>query len=416
MALTKEELDQIKQSVSEEASTKTKEAVKEAETSITAKFEDFKKGLMTKSEFESFKAEKMDPINEVLAKVSKMEEASKAQGEAIQKIQLQKGAENSKSIEQFIEEQLGDTKKMKDLRSSGKCIEFTGAELKAAGVQSIAGTIPTASPYAPGPSGPLDIFNVQRNPNFITSKVDLGKSNQSILAWANELETIEGGAGLVDEGAQKPQVQHKFEVETSKAKKVAGWVKLTEEFDQDLPNFATNVRRMLQDDVYRAWDDQIQTDVIAAARPFEITALNGQIASANYYDALLALLGQVGSYNYPANTLALNWLTNVVLKTQKNDNRTPILPAFAGDIEGLQTFANKMAFKNVLAGDLKQYKVDIYKDFVLKIGWVNDDFITNQFVVLGEMRYHSYISSARKKALAYDNLDTIISKITSLAS
>lgn len=392
-------LKEITDKIGAEATEKFKVMKAEAEQQMSAKFAEMKTGLMSEQAFKDFQAEKMEPINAML---KQLETASKEQGTKIQTV-LERSVPNSKSLEQFIEEL---SPKIAELRSggSGKYMEFTGAQLKEAGVNSIAGAIPTPSPYAPGVSGPLQIFDIARNPNFITSHVDLGRTNQSRLAWANELDTIQGGAALVAEGALKPQIQHQFTIETSTAKKVAGWIELTEEFEQDLPNFASNVRRKLQEDVERAFDDLIQIDVQNAARPYEITSLDDQIAFANRWDAILAFMGQVGYYNYVPNTVAINWITNVMLQTAKSEDGVYLVPSFADSIEKMLVYANKMAIGHALVGDLKQYKVDIYKDFMLKVGWINDEFIYNKFAIVGEMRFHSYISDARKKALVYDSL------------
>jgi hypothetical protein len=410
MALDKETEQALLEKVGKEATEATKTAMKQAEIDLNAKAIEFKAGLMTEKDFTAFKEETMAPINETL---KKLEEASKEQGTKMAAL-IEKGTPNSKSLEQFIEEQ---APKIKELRESGKYIEFTGKQLKVAGVNSISGAIPTPSPYAPGIGGPLEIFDIIRNPNFITSKIDLGRTNQSRLAWANELETIQGGASAnVPEGGLKPQIQHQYTVETSVAKKAAGWIELTDEFEQDLPNFASNVRRQLQIDVERAWDDQIQLDVQNAARPYEITGLDSEIPFANRWDAIMAMFGQVGFYNFVPNTVAVNWITNVMLQTAKNENGTYLIPPFLQMVLDRLVYANKMQVGNALVGDLKQYHVDIYKDFILKIGWINDELIYNKFAIVGELRYHSYISDARKKALVYDSLAGVADKISGSGS
>lgn len=415
--LDKETEAALLEKVGKEATEKTKAQITAAEIRMDEKANEFKAGLMSEKAFEDFKKEQMEPIN-VLLKT--LEAASKEQGTKMTAI-LEKATPNSKSLEQFIEEQ---APKIEELRKSGKYIEFTGKQLKAAGINSIAGAIPVASPYAPGIGGPLEIFDIIRNPNFITSKIDLGTTNQSRLAWANELDAIQGGASAnIAEGGLKPQIQHQFSIETSVAKKAAGWIELTEEFEQDLPNFAANVRRQLQTDVERAWDDQIQIDVQNAAHAYEITTLNGQIQDANRWDAIMAFFGQVGSYNFIPNTVAINWITNVMLQTKKAETDTGsggsgeyLLPPFLQMITDRLVFANKMQVGNALVGDLKQYHVDIYKDFVLKIGWINDELIYNKFAIVGELRYHSYISTARKKAITYDSLSRVASVINGTGS
>lgn len=401
---------ELLEKVGAEATAKAKAVVEKAEQDITAKANEFKNGLMSEKAFEDFKKEQMEPIN---ATLKTLEDASKEQGTKMSAI-LEKATPNSKSLEDFIIEKGAE---ILALRPTGKYIEFTGKQLKDAGINSIAGAIPTPSPYAPGPSGPLEIFDIIRNPNFITSKVDLGRTDKSILAWANEIETIQGSASAdVAEGGLKPQLQHQFEIATSKAKKAAGWIELTDEFEQDLPQFATRVRRFVQEDVERAWDDAIQIAVQLAARPYQITSLDNQIPDANRWDAILAFMGQVGSYNFVPNTVAINWITNVMLQTAKNSNGTYLLPSFADDIRRMLAYANKMQIGNALVGDLKQYHVDIYKDFVLKIGWINDEFIHNKFAIVGEMRYHNYISDARKKAIVYDSLSGVAAQIEGAGS
>jgi hypothetical protein len=287
-------------------------------------------------------------------------------------------------------------------------------------VQSVSGTVqgmdtPPGSPYLPGLGNEtLQLFELTRNPNFILNRVNVGRTNQYRLAWINE--TTDDTQNIVDtniaEGGLKPQVQHLFKVEMSTAKKAAAWMELTEEFEQDLPGLATAVRRMLQNDVMRAFDTAIQAAVIAAARPFEINGLNGGVPFTTLFDAIGALLAQVGFYNYIPNTVALNPVTDWTMLMDKDANGRYLNPPFLNRINALLVDATKIAVGYGLAGDLAQYNVDIYKDFELRIGWINDEFIRNKFCILGEIRYHNYISESRKKALVYNNLLAVQQKIT----
>jgi hypothetical protein len=72
---------------------------------------------------------------------------------------------------------------------------------------------------------------------------------------------------------------------------------------------------------------------------------------------------------------------------------------------------NKIFGDNAIVGDLNQFNVDIYEDFTLKMGWINDDLIHNQFTIVGEIRFHDYISTARRTAIMYGNAKYIAETI-----
>ena len=405
--LTQEQFDEFKLKVSKDAAEAVQKEMKTAETNLT---EAAKK--MTAEQFEAFKAEQLEEMGKLLAP---LEKASKEQGTALQGI-LEKGAPDSIAFEDFI------VNEFKKVQGTGKVVEFSGEELRKAGVRGIdfgadkatqttTGTVGNYAAYGPLlAAGMLSIFDVLRNPNFITSKVNMGRTNKAFLPWANE-GSVTGAPARVVEGGLKPQVSRNFTISMSEAKKIAAYSIFTEEFLDDLPGFATFTRRKLQEDVYRAFDDAIQEGVQLAARPYEIPHLNGEIQSANYWDALYAMMAQVGYYNHEPNAAAINWLTNVMLKTAKNVNDSYLLPSFAGEVNGMLTYANKMAFRHALVGDLKQYNVDIYKDIYVKMGLINDQLIHNEETIVVEMRYHDYISDARKKAIVYDSLGSVANTI-----
>lgn len=380
------------------------------------------KGFITQEQFnEKVKTVKADELTQLNDKLAKMEAVAKEQGVIINTLK-----ETSKPIKKTLQEffageieieedgkprKVNFMQEVKRLREKGNGeFKLTGSQLKVAGVTSVSGSIadmdnPPGSPYLPGIGGPdLQLFDIARNPNFIINHVNVGRTNQFRLAWINEIDYQGTVDANISEGGAKPLTQHVFQVEFSTAKKAAAYIELTEEFDNDVPGLATAVRRMLGQDVIRAFDDQIQSDVLTAAHPYEITDLNGLIQDASGWDALLAMIGQVGSYNFMPNTVAMNYLTDVLVETSKDLNNAYRMPPFAARIQAMMVFANKLAVRKALVGDLSQYNVDIYKDFTLRVGWINDDFIKNKFVVLGELRYHSYISDNRTKAICYDDI------------
>lgn len=407
MEFTEVQEKELLDKVSKEATAAAKLVVDAATKAINEKAAETNKGHLTLEDFNKFKAEELAKVNEKLAELDKMEGILKEQGTKLNEV-LEKAEPNSKTFEQWMIEQ---APLIKELKTSGKFVEIPASALKAAGVTSITGSIadmtsPPGSPYAPGIGGDLEIFTIARNPNFILNQVDLGRTDRARLAWANET-TEEGLPTEVAEGATKPLIQNKFQVEISQAKKIAAYYEITEEFDDDLPQFATVVRRLLQERVLRGWDDAIQAAVIAVATAYSAAPLNGSIPFANFWDAVYAMLAQVRVANYIPNTVDIHPYTNVKMQGDKSTEGIYLLPSFKEEIQRMLIQGNKMSVDNALVGDLKQYKVDVYKEFVIKMGWINDNFIQNKFVVLGEIRYHRYISDARKVAIVNGNLSNI---------
>lgn len=403
--MNQEELKKLTEEVGKQAAEEIKKVSEAAEQKINAQIESVKTGSMTKAEFEEYKKEALSEVN---ATLKKLEDVSKEQGNKINTLIANPQSAQRKSFEDFIIEQAPTIKKLKE---EGKMMEITATQLKAAGVTSIGNSIqdmtsPPGSPYAPGINNQLEIFDIMRNPNYVLNQVDMGRTDQSRLAWANETD-YQGAPDEVTEGGSKPLTQHKFQVELSTAKKMAAYINITDEFDQDLPAFATQVRRMLQEDVFRGWDSAVQAALITSAKSFEITDLNGLVPNAQYWSALRAMWAQVASYNFVPNSIGINPITGVLLDESKTTQGEYLIPPYFQSFRNVITEANKVAVGNAFVGDLKQFKVDVYKEFVLKMGWINDDLIKNQFTIVGEVRYHRYISDARKKAICYDTLATV---------
>lgn len=407
--------DTVKQEITA-AENRIKEEMKAVEKSINDKAEEVNKGQLSAADFTKFKEDEVAKINEKLAALDKLEAAVKEQGTKMNEM-LEKQAPKVQTLEEFLVGQFGEKgEKLAELRAkkdNNGYVEFTASELKAAGITSIGGTTiqdmadaPT-SPYLPGIGGTeLAIFDIKRNQNFMIDKVDVGRTNQSRLSWINETGEF-GMPAEVEEGAEKPLIQSTFQLELSKAKKLAAYFKITDEFEQDVPQLATLVRRMLQERIIRGWDDAIQAAVIAIATAYSAPALAGSIPFANYWDSIYSMLANVRVNNFIPNSVNIHPYTNVAMQADKSSEGIYLLPSFKDEIQRILTQANKVEPGYALVGDLKQYKVDVYKEFVIKVGWVNTDFIQNQFCVLGELRYHRYISDNRKKAIVYGSLNTI---------
>jgi hypothetical protein len=395
---------------------------KDTQSKVDAAVEQAKKGLISPEQLEAATKAATEELSKT---ITAQEVILKAQGDKINGlIDAQKKPFNGmEKIEDIFKE---NTQKLKDIHKAGT--GFIEINLEGKAVDSIANSIqsmtsPPGSPYAPGISNvPLTVYDILRNQRFVSSYTDNGNTDVSRLAWINET-SLSGAPTLVVEGAPKPLTSRTFQVEMSTAKKIAAAIQITEEFDTDLPYLSSQVKSLLQLDLVRAFDDQIQTDVISNVSPFDFTtagiggyslgALKGSIYDATLWDALVAMGLYPMINNFTPNVSLINPITWGKMQMGKDTVGRYNYPSDDLISRINAQIGNKLFPDYALVGDLKQFKVMIYKDFVLKMGWINDDFIRNQFTVVAEVRFHDYISAARKKAIVYGEAKWIAEQLNS---
>jgi hypothetical protein len=403
--MTKEQVDQLAADCGAAAVKQVKPLIDEIEKNMNTKYAEMKSGTVSADDFKKFQDDSLKQVNEVLAKLKDISEANIENATKLGEL-LDNKPGVKKTMTEFLQPFVS---KLGELKMAGTgFIEVTGAQMKEAGVTAVSTSISPATPYLPGLAGtPLEIFDIVRPENFMITRVDMGSTDQFKLAWINELP-MEGDVNTnIAESGTKPLVQHLFTVEVSTALKAAAYQILTEEFEQDVPQLASEVRGMLQRDVIRAFDDAISAFVFSVAKDFNLSALNMEIFQANLWDAAYSLITQVGYNNFDPNALAMNWITNAKMQMSKNANGTYVLPPFGPELQAMLVRTNKIVTNIALGGDLRQVRVRMYKDYTLRMGWINDQFIKNQFAILGELRYHRFISENRKSALAKGDLNNI---------
>jgi hypothetical protein len=382
----------------------------ETQAKVDAAVDAAKKGLISPEQL----AEATKTATEELSKkVTDQETILKAQGDKINGL-VEAAKKPSYGMEAIEDVFKANTPKLKELYKAGT--GFIEIPLVGKAVDSIANSIQNmtsvpGSPYAPGISNtPLTVYDILRNQQFVSSYTDNGNTDVSRLAWINET-SLTGAPALVLEGASKPLTSRTFQVEMSTAKKIAAGIQITEEFDSDLPYLSAQVKSLLQLDLVRAFDDQIQTDVISSASPFDFTTagiggyslagLKGSIFEATLWDALISMGIYPRINNFIPNVSLINPITWGKMQMSKDAYGRYNYPSDELISRINAQVGNKLFPDYALVGDMKQFKVLVYKDFVLKMGWINDDFIRNQFTVVAEVRFHDYISAARKKAIVY---------------
>lgn len=281
----------------------------------------------------------------------------------------------------------------------------------AAGPQTVAGTITNSITTATGlrlGDGPF--FEIKRGRPFILDFVNVGETNQAYLIWWDETPK-NGDFAITAEGVAKPQVQYEFTRVSSDYKKSAGYIVLTEEFMNDMPQLVTNIRRLAQIDLMNGINAIILTDMIAALPTYTFTGLNGKIYHADDYAAIAAAITQIQSLFFQPTVLVLNPADSWKMKLTKDDVGRYQMPPFAFNGEtfefGQVITDPRVAVNKFLVGDGTTWDVDFKGGVIIRIGYNGTDFIQNQMTLVVEQYFYDKISTNRKGAWVYGDFSVI---------
>ena len=295
------------------------------------------------------------------------------------------------------------------------------------------GTLPVAAPAAIGTQvAPLGNVNL-RNLSVEQFMSVLQTSNGSSYAYT-EAVPKDGDYTFVNEGAEKPQIDFKWETRWASPKKIAAWMKLTEESVKDVAGLESVARDFLRKkhDLKKAkallYADNTGDNPKGATlygRTFSAGSMAQAIASPNFMDVVNAAIVDIATTHnyedetpYRANIVMVNsvdFFINVV--SAKTEEGVPLYPTaglFNQVVIGGVTIVpdESVPVGKIFVADLSKYNITNYVPYMVKVGWINDDFIHNQFVILGESRFHQFVKKLDEQAFIYDDIATIKAAIT----
>jgi hypothetical protein len=327
------------------------------------------------------------------------------------------------TIYKFVEE---NADKIKQAFKSGGAVEMDVT--KAVGTVEVASaTLPVAAPALQGVQvAPPSRANLRSA--VINAMVTTIPTTQASYAYTETLPK-EGGFDFVAEKGSKPQIDMKFETRYASPVKVAAWMKLTEEAVTDIPQLQAIAYDFLrqQHDLKREKGilngDGVSPNPKGATtygRAFSAGALATSVATPNFMDVVNACITDIYTTHnftdempYMANIVLINpndfFINLVSAKTTTGEPLYPTASLFNQVTIGGVTI---MPHEDITAGkifvaDLSKYNTTNYVGYNVKIGWVNDDFIKNQFVILGESRFHAFVKKLDEQAFIYDDIATI---------
>lgn len=336
------------------------------------------------------------------------------------------------SVEQQVNKFITDNfDKIKALKSAGHGnVEF---EIKAVG--------PMTTGSATNPDGIPALVGVQQAPptrvNYRSTIVDnlVTKFSTSLPAYPyTESIPKDGDFAFVAEGTAKPETDFKIETRYASPVKVAGWIHLTEESVQDIPGLQSIATGFLRDkhDIRKQRGLLFGTGVAPnpkGATLYGRTFVAGSMALGvrfpNIMDVINAGITDVyTTHNYQDEMPYMPSLVLInpvdfflQLVSAKDERGLPLYPSASlfnqVQIGGVTIMPEEMIpAGKIFIADMSKMNVSDYVGYTVKIGWINDDFIKNQFVMLGESRFHAFVRKLDQQAFIYDDIATIKTAIT----
>lgn len=244
--------------------------------------------------------------------------------------------------------------------------------------------VPTVENYEDGESLAL----IQYPENFILNVIRNNKVAKVLnTRFVTEQAPTEGDASVVLEAGEKPLVQYKFVKNAVSRKKYAGHIEWSEEFETDNEKLFNAILQLFEDTVIRKWNNGLVADIIANAVPYTTSPQSNTIIAPNAFDVASVLQGLIGANNYEADTVIINPATMVSLSLLKTTDGAYISnPLFKdGKLNGMNIVAsNSMTSGEILVLDSKIYREE-HSGFIGRIGTINDQLITNEVTMVGEV-------------------------------
>ena len=355
----------------------------------------------------------------------KLHKAIEAQGLALEAMTEKLKERNIKSaLAQFEDFLIDNVDKLKEMKNNKHgVIEF---------IPKVVGDMSTGSggDLAAAPvnmNTQLGSFNF-RDDNSLLNLATVTSTDKADHPYT-ELVPKDGDYTFVAEGATKPQIDFKWEVSYANPKKAAAYEVLSTEVVQDIKRIVSVAREYLtkKHDLHKVnavyFGDGTGENPKGATvygRVFSAGALALGVASPNFMDVVNACITDIYTTTnytdeapYKANVCLINPNDFFLqLVSAKDTNGSPLYPTaslFSQVTIGGVTIRPwiKIPAGKIFVADMKMYNISNYIPFAITVGWINDQFITNQFTMVGESRFFGYVKKLDEQAFLYDTIATI---------
>jgi hypothetical protein len=326
----------------------------------------------------------------------------------------------------FLVEKANEIKEM--FENGSGSIEFTPKAV--ADITTASGT--DAVQFPATAHNDLEGFNL-RNDDVLVSMANVSSSSSPVFSYS-ELEPKDGDYSFVAEGAEKPQIDFKWVNRFAQPYKIAAHEILTEEAVTDVARLQSVANEYLvkKHGLFKANKLYFGTGVgneaegaTVVGRTFVAGDMAGEVTDPNFMDVVNACITDIyTTHNY---TDESSYMANIVLinpvdfylqlVSAKDGQGLPLYPQ-AGlfnqvTIGGVTIKPwDKIPAGKIFVADMKAMNVINYVPFSVRLGWINDQFITNQFTMVGESRYFQFVKNLDRQAFIYDDIATVKAAIS----
>jgi len=327
----------------------------------------------------------------------------------------------------FLEESKDDLDRI--VKNKAGTIEF---------IPKVVGDMTTASggDTAAAPVNHNTVLNniAYRNDNPLIALCTSFTTNSASFPYT-EVIPKDGTYAFVAEGVAKPQIDFTWENRYAEPFKIAAYEIFTEESIRDIPRLMSVAKDFLRKrhDLYKAnalyfsaGTAGIPKGATVYGRAFVAGGMADKIpiGTTNFMDVVNAIITDIyTTHNYTDET---NYSPNIVmvspvdfflnLVAAKDANGLPLYPQ-AGlfnqvNIGGISIKPwEKIPAGKIFVADMSKYNITNWVPYSVRLGWINDQFITNKFTMVGESRFHAFVRNLDEQAFVYDDIATVLAAI-----
>lgn len=260
----------------------------------------------------------------------------------------------------------------------------------------------------------LEVLVIQYPKNFIVDAIG-GRQVSNVpqtLKWKEQTTESDGVIGAVSEGAEKTLTDKLFVWKYSQRKKYAGRIEFTEELAMDMEQLLLQIVDMFEQQVIRAWNAGVQTDILAWAPAYTTTGLDGFFKAPGIAQVIQAGKLHVSDANYMADMVMINPVDAAKAMIHQNDSGDITYLPEAVAFGGLTPFVSN----NVTAGTIVVGTSNIIKEqhsnFIVRRGVYGDQFIENEETIVGEVFSNLKLPTISKNSWVKLDIATVKSALT----